>query len=277
MSTKYLGMGFDIHGGGSDLIFPHHENEIAQAEGLHGESLSCATGCMPAWCRWTPRRCRSRSATSFSLATSLERIPGEVVRYWALTGSYRSQVVFSEDALDDAPRATSGGGQFVESAASRCSVTTCPSAAARLRDARRRRSRPAGYVTRFIEAMDDDFNSAEAFAVVHELVREGNKSDRGGRAAVTTTAQRRTDRTLAADFPRADRRPRLRLPDGAGGSSELLGGLVEYLLELREQARDGEGLRPGGRDPRPAHRARRDDRGHAGGASLACSAVPRTV
>ena len=64
MSADLLGEHFDIHGGGQDLQFPHHENEIAQSEGAHRLHRSSTTGCTTASCAWTTKRCRSRSATS---------------------------------------------------------------------------------------------------------------------------------------------------------------------------------------------------------------------
>ena len=77
MSLQILGDGFDIHGGGSDLVFPHHENEIAQAVARRPR-VRAATGCTTAWSTSTARRCRSRSATSRrspTCSTSTTRAP----------------------------------------------------------------------------------------------------------------------------------------------------------------------------------------------------------
>ncbi|MCA1705132.1 MAG: cysteine--tRNA ligase, partial [Actinobacteria bacterium] len=86
MSTKYLGMGFDIHGGGTDLIFPHHENEIAQAEGLAG-SEPFARHWLHAGMVQMESQKMSKSLGNVALAHDVvEAYPGQVARYWALTG-----------------------------------------------------------------------------------------------------------------------------------------------------------------------------------------------
>ena len=160
MSAKYLGTPFDIHAGGADLIFPHHENEIAQSEGssgrrfarhwlhngmvnLGGEKLSKSTGHV------------------IDLAEAIERHGGPAVRMFYLRAAYRSPVEFSEDLLNEAAASLD-----------------------RLR-AFRRRSAPArvpdtSTMERFVTAMDNDFNTAEALAVLFETVRDGNaRLDRG--------------------------------------------------------------------------------------------------
>jgi cysteinyl-tRNA synthetase len=230
MSTKYLGEGFDVHGGGTDLVFPHHENEIAQAEGLLGGEF--VHYWLHAGMVQMESQKMSKSLGNVVLARDVvAAYPGEVTRYWALTGSYRSQVVFSDEALENASQAYDRLKTFVvaarqvlgEEMPERVPVTRGDEAI----DA-------SGYITRFITAMDDDFNSAEALAVVHDLVRAGNKA--------LEQAQRGDDparaelKTLVVDF--------LELTDVLGlefadtiGSSELLDGLIAFVLELREQAR----------------------------------------
>lgn len=231
MSTKYLGMGFDIHAGGSDLIFPHHENEIAQAEGLLSGTF--VRYWLHAGMVQMESQKMSKSLGNVALAHDVvEQYPGAVARYWALTGSYRSQVVFSDDSFDDARLAHERLGRFLESARHALGdEMPQPVSVTRGEDD----VSSTGYVARFIEAMDDDFNSAAALAVVHDLVREGNKTiepaQRGDAAAREELKQHVVDfleltGVLGLEFELTE------------GSSELVGGLIEYLLQLREQARE---------------------------------------
>jgi cysteinyl-tRNA synthetase len=225
MSMKYLGPGFDIHGGGSDLIFPHHENEIAQAEGLVDPPF--VRHWLHAGMVQMEAEKMSKSLGNIVLARDVaRRYPGEVARLWAITGSYRSQIVFSEASLNDAANAYDRWKIFLESARHVLGdAMPEPSAGAR----RAGDVSEPRYVRRFVDAMDDDFNSAEALAAVHDLVSEGNRAldaatDDG---SLVTLVEQFLEITDVLGFTFADER----------AGSELVGGLVEYLLELREQAR----------------------------------------
>jgi cysteinyl-tRNA synthetase len=237
MSTKYLGMGFDIHGGGRDLIFPHHENELAQAEALAGEGPFVRYWVHAGLVQMEAEK-MSKSLGNVVLARdALERYAGEAVRYWALMGSYRTQAVFSDDSLADAAQGYERWKTFLQ-AGTHALDEEGPS----LSQAPRRPvgaesfQGPSGdYVRRFIAAMDDDFNSSEAVAAIHDLVREGNKEieeaqrgDRQARSALGSLLEAFVELTYVMGF-----RFRSEAKD-----SELVGGLVDYLLDLRQQARD---------------------------------------
>ena len=232
MSTKYLGMAFDIHGGGSDLIFPHHENEIAQAEGLAGSEPFVRYWLHAGMVQMESEK-MSKSLGNVALAHDVvEAYPGEVARYWALQGSYRSQVVFSDASFEDARTAHERLQQFLASARHALGdEMPAPARAVRGDDD----VEATGYIARFIEAMDDDFNSAAALAVIHDLVRNGTKSieaaQRGDAGALEEIKQH------VVDFLELTGVMGFRFETGAA-SSELVDGLVSYLLELREQARD---------------------------------------
>ena len=177
MSLKHLGMGFDIHGGATDLIFPHHENEIAQAEAL--------TGTEPFARHWIHAGLVQMDAEKMSKSLGnvvlvrdlLEHYTGTVARYWVLTSSIRSQAVFTEGALDDAGQAYERLKNFYE-AADHLLDDEMPTPDGSVR-------RPASeevpeqdhlaFVARFVSEMDDDFNSAGGLSVIHDLVRAGNK------------------------------------------------------------------------------------------------------
>ena len=234
MSDEYLGMGFDIHGGGSDLIFPHHENEIAQSE-AHAGSEPFARYWLHAGMVQMDAEKMSKSLGNVALAREvLKTYPGEAVRYWMLQGSYRSQVVFSPAALDDAVQSFERWRTFVDSARHALGELPAPSSTVR-KDGDDLPDAPGAEAVRaFIVAMDDDFNSAEAFAALHELVRQGNKQmpdAQSGDAAACEQLQQ-----LVAAF--------LELTGVLGfvfsadvGGSELVGELISYLLDRRERAR----------------------------------------
>ncbi|MEA2516194.1 MAG: cysteinyl-tRNA synthetase [Actinomycetota bacterium] len=231
MSTKYLGMGFDIHGGGTDLIFPHHENEIAQAEGLEGTEPFARHWLHTGMVQMESQK-MSKSLGNVALAHDVvQAYPGQVARYWALTGSYRSQVVFSDDSFADAQVAFERLGTFLDSARHALGDEMPESAAVTRGEDD---VEATGYIARFIEAMDDDFNSSQALAVLHDLVRAGNKTLEG--AQRDETDAREELKQHVADFLEITGVLALRF-EAPAASSELVDGLVSYLLDLREQAR----------------------------------------
>ena len=238
MSTKYLGMPFDIHGGGADLTFPHHENEIAQAEALAGKE--------PFVTQWMHCGLVQMEATKMSKSLGnvvlgrdlLERYPPDVIRYWVLMGSYRTQPVFSEAVMTDAEQSYERWARFLSSAthalggrAPEVEVVRRPVDDEAFED-----NAGTPFVQRFIAAMDDDFNSAAAFAAIHDLVGEGNRlmdamHSEGQEAStkLSQLVQSFLEMTSAMGFGF----------ETSGVSSELVASLVDYVLELREQARAG--------------------------------------
>ena len=235
MSTRYLGMGFDIHGGASDLIFPHHENEIAQAEAL-AETEPFVRHWLHAGLVQMESVKMSKSLGNVVLAREVvAAYPGEVARYWALTGSYRTQLSFSDEALADAAHGYERWSTFL-AAAKHALGPDMPPRTQLLR-------RPEGadgligpgaeYIGRFIDALDDDFNSSQAFAVVHELVREANRRIEPARRG--ETEDREVLSSLTEAF--AEMTTMMGFAFGPAESPKLVDDLVGYLLELRDAAR----------------------------------------
>ncbi len=226
MSTRYLGMGFDIHGGGTDLIFPHHENEIAQAEGL--EPGEFVRHWLHAGMVQMGSEKMSKSLGNVMLAhDAVEQIGGEILRYWALSGSYRTQVAFSEAVLEDSRNAYERWATFLASARHALG-DQMPRGDGATRDG----ETDEPFISNFIEAMDDDFNSAGAFAAVHDLVTEGNKAldahdEPGARGRLVELTAAFLELTGVLGFRFATE----------GADDELLSGLVEFLLQLRDDAR----------------------------------------
>ena len=159
MSTKCLGDTFDIHGGGPDLLFPHHENEIAQSE--------CATGhpFVHTWMhagaiRVNKEKMSKSLGNFFTIREILDSYPPEVVRYFLVSSHYRSQVDYSEDNLVEAGR-------------------TLERLYHALRGVIPAKDVPAGeFDQQFHEAMDDDFNTAGAISVLHGVANELNHARR---------------------------------------------------------------------------------------------------
>ena len=162
MSTCCLGNHFDIHGGGPDLVFPHHENEIAQSEAATGEKY--ANTWMHAGAVRVDNEKMSKSLGNFfTIREVLEKYHPEVVRYFLMSSHYRSPINYSEDSLLEARSGlermyTALRDYEAVAAASICTLAE------------------SDYYPRFTAAMDDDFNTREALAVIFELVRELNSS-----------------------------------------------------------------------------------------------------
>ncbi|QDX80674.1 cysteine--tRNA ligase [Denitratisoma sp. DHT3] len=158
MSSDLLGSHFDIHGGGQDLQFPHHENEIAQSEGAHGHTF-VNYWMHNGFVRVDDEKMSKSLGNFFTIRDVLKRYDAEVVRFFVLRAHYRSPLNYSDVHLDDAR-----------------------SALTRLYTALRGHDGPAAvdwdevHARRFREAMDDDFGTPEAVAVLFDLAAESNRS-----------------------------------------------------------------------------------------------------
>ncbi len=156
MNSKHLGNHFDIHGGGSDLQFPHHENEIAQSCCAHGGDY--VNTWMHSGMVMVDKEKMSKSLGNFfTIRDVLAHYDAETVRYFLMSGHYRSQLNYSEDNLKQARAAL----ERMYTA-----LRDLPEAAAVGGDEQ---------VARFKEAMDDDFNTPEAYSALFDLVREINR------------------------------------------------------------------------------------------------------
>ncbi|WP_279504374.1 cysteine--tRNA ligase [Aeromonas veronii] len=156
MNSKHLGNHFDIHGGGSDLQFPHHENEIAQSCCAHGGDY--VNTWMHSGMVMVDKEKMSKSLGNFfTIRDVLAHYDAETVRYFLMSGHYRSQLNYSEDNLKQARAAL----ERMYTA-----LRDLPVAVAAGGDEQ---------VARFKEAMDDDFNTPEAYSALFDLVREINR------------------------------------------------------------------------------------------------------
>jgi cysteinyl-tRNA synthetase len=161
MSLKYLGNTLDIHGGGQDLVFPHHENEIAQSESF--------TGIKPFVKYWLHNGLVQLGADKMSkslgnlitIREALEKYSPDAIRIFVLSSHYRSPLTYSEEALEAAER----GAERLRQAAHFQGGKIQLKVDFAIQDNRQR----------FVDAMDDDFNTAKALAALFDLTREINR------------------------------------------------------------------------------------------------------
>ena len=170
MSKKYLGEEIDIHAGGEDLIFPHHENEIAQSECCNGKIF--ARYWMHNGFLNIANRKMSKSLGNFRTVRQIgEQYDLQVLRFFMLNAHYRSPLNFSADLMEAAKnsleRILEAAGKLSDRKDNAAAENITEEELALLKEAE-------GFVTKFEAAMDDDFNTADALAAIFELVKFAN-------------------------------------------------------------------------------------------------------
>jgi len=212
MAGKYLGDAFDIHGGGLDLRFPHHENEQAQSRAA---GRAFATYWMHnAWITTAGEKMSKSLGNSLTIPAVLERFRGIELRYYLVSAHYRSHVEFSFEALEEAAAGFQRIEGFLERAAAAAGELS------------------AG----FVDAMDDDLGTPAAVAVLHDTVREGNRRLQAGEGAHAEAGAVVAMLDVLGLDP-AD--PAWGTPTGGtvDKATAAVGVLVEALLEQRAEAR----------------------------------------
>ncbi len=228
MASKHLGHGFDIHGGGLDLVFPHHENEVAQYEAAHGAPFARY------WVHnGMVRMGEEKMSKSLGNVVSLQEATATwgrgAMRLWYLSAHHRSPLTFEDAYLDEAGAAYARLATFLRTAALVADPDVAPDTTAA--DASR---------ADFAAAMDDDLNAPKAVAVLHELVTEGfdllrkaEAGDRGASAGVRGLADALVelgDDVLGLDLGATLARSQ--------AQAARLAPVVELLLERRRAARE---------------------------------------
>ena len=172
MSIKHLGMSFDIHGGGADLIFPHHENEIAQSEAFTGRPFA-KYWVHNGFITIDKEKMSKSLGNFFTVKEVLNKFDPEVVRFFLLSTHYRSPIEFSDAPLREAERSIDRYystvlrmNDFIAQKASNKKGLS--------KEGRTFQEYTASFRKRFVEAMDDDFNTALAVGHVFELIRASN-------------------------------------------------------------------------------------------------------
>ncbi|WP_309110403.1 cysteine--tRNA ligase [Saccharothrix sp.] len=216
MATTYLGGTFDIHGGGIDLVFPHHENEQAQSRAA-GDGFA-NYWMHNAWVTLSGEKMSKSLGNTVTIPVMLEKVRAPELRYYLVGPHYRSTIEYSEEALDESVAAY----RRIESFVRRVVERTGAVGEGELSQA-------------FIDAMDDDMGTPGALAAIHKRVREGNTAlesgdDLAARAAAESvramTAVLGLDPLAWADVSTRD-----------SGTKQALATLVERVLEERTKAR----------------------------------------
>jgi len=211
MSVRYLGEQVDIHGGGQDLIFPHHENEIAQTE--------CFTGKKPFVRYWLHNGLLQLGAEKMSksqgnlitIREALQKYSSDGIRLFILSSYYRNPLTYSEEAMEAAEH---GAERLRQTLATTGKPGGTPVDAASLRE-------------RFTAAMDDDFGTPQAIAALFDLAREINRSGEQGK---DTTATRATLVELAGVLGLT-----LKAREQAAGDA---GPFIDLLIAMRKRLRE---------------------------------------
>ena len=228
MASKYLGPAFDIHGGGEDLIFPHHENEIAQSEGATGEPFA-RYWLHNAFLELKGEKMAKSVGNVVSPRELLTRHRGVVLRYALLGAHYRSPLEFSEEVLADAAASYDRLATFATNTARALGDQGGSGAGGAAGPAG-----PSGWRDRFEAALDDDLNVPAALAVLFDLVAEANpligKLEHGDSGVAEGLRERFV--TFLDLSARLGFTPLDDLPDPAAFRS-----LLDLLLDLRERTR----------------------------------------
>lgn len=216
MNSKQLGEHFDIHGGGSDLMFPHHENEIAQ---------SCCAHDTPYVNYWmhsgmvmVDREKMSKSLGNFfTIRDVLSHYDAETVRYFLMSGHYRSQLNYSEENLKQARTAL----ERLYTALRGLDLSVAPAGG-------------EAFEERFRAAMDDDFNTPEAYSVLFDMAREVNRLKADDLAAANALGA--ALRQLAGVLGLLQQDPEVFLQGGASADDSETAE-IEALIKARNDAR----------------------------------------
>ncbi|ADZ41699.1 TPA: cysteine--tRNA ligase [Yersinia enterocolitica] len=216
MNGKQLGAHFDIHGGGSDLMFPHHENEIAQSTCAHDGPY--VNYWMHSGMVMIDKEKMSKSLNNFfTIRDVLAYYDAETVRYFLMSGHYRSQLNYSEENLKQARASL----ERLYTALRGTDVNAAPAGGAE-------------FEARFRAAMDDDFNTPEAYSVLFDIAREVNRLKAEDITAANALAAEL--RKLAHVLGLLEQDPELFLQSGAQADGDEVA-KIEALIKQRNDAR----------------------------------------
>jgi cysteinyl-tRNA synthetase len=219
MSCQLLGQHFDIHGGGADLQFPHHENEIAQSEGAFSQDTGkpfVNTWMHNGFVRVNEEKMSKSLGNFFTIREVLKEFDPEVVRFFILKAHYRSPLNYSDAHLEEAKQG----------------LTRLYNALSTVEDIPNY-GKQSEWRTRFVQVMNDDFNTPEAIAILFELVNEINKAE-----GETKRDLARELKQLAKLLGLLEREPQAFLQGAGGrGAQETDAAAIEAAIEARAAAK----------------------------------------
>ena len=222
MSKKYLGDEIDIHAGGEDLIFPHHENEIAQSEAANGKPFS-KYWMHNGFLNIDNKKMSKSLGNFFTVRDISEKYDLQVLRFFMLSAHYRSPLNFSAELME----AAQNGYDRIVTSVSNLNYLLENAVSDTMSEEERKLAKEAeSYITKFDEAMDDDFNTADAIAAIFELVKFANTHANEG---------------AGREFLKALKDEIVMLSDICGllveKKQEMLAEDIEALIEERQAAR----------------------------------------
>lgn len=222
MSKKYLGDEIDIHAGGEDLVFPHHENEIAQSEAANGKTFA-RYWMHNAFLNIDNRKMSKSLGNFFTVRDISEKYDLQVLRFFMLSAHYRSPLNFSAELME----AAKSGYERIVTSVDNLKFLLENAKAEELTEAEEAKlSEARGFLAKFDEAMDDDFNTADALSAIFELVKFVN-------TAVSEESSRKFLQTLKEEI--------VMLSDICGlivdKKAEMLDSDIEELIAERQAAR----------------------------------------
>ena len=231
MSLKYLGKTFDFHGGGSDLIFPHHENEIAQSQAYCGDDHSFARYWLHNGFITINQEKMSKSLGNFfTVKEILDKYPAEVLRFFIVSTHYRSPLDFSDARLDEAKTSLNRLKNALDNLKELTKNTTDATSGEELI------AKAKQCKQNFFEAMDDDFNTALAIANMFDLSKEINiyyNEVTSGKVACSKVA---VDTALDVFSEMADIIGILEDDDNSADDG-LVDNLMNLIIDIRQNAR----------------------------------------
>ena len=222
MSKKYLGDQIDIHAGGEDLIFPHHENEIAQSEAANGKTFA-NYWMHNAFLNIDNKKMSKSLGNFFTVREISEKYDLQVLRFFMLSAHYRSPLNFSAELME----ASKNSMERILNSVSRLNDFLKKAADGEMTEEEKKGQKEMeGLVAKFEAAMDDDFNTADAISAIFELVKLANSTAGEGSTKAYLTALKDTI---------------VKLCDVMGiiadKKEEMLDGDIEEMIARRQQAR----------------------------------------
>ena len=223
MASSLLGETIDIHGGGADLIFPHHENEIAQSEARSGKQFS-RYWMHAAYLNINNQKMSKSLNNFFTTREILEKYDADVVRLFMLSGHYRNPINFSLELME---QAKSGIERMKNSLTNLKYIVENGEDREFTSEEKEISLRLNAYKDKFIEVMDDDFNTADGISVIFDLIRDAN-----------TNINEASPKKLAQDAVELiyDLLSPLGILQNA--DEDELGGKIEKMIEDRQRARE---------------------------------------
>ncbi len=222
MSKRYLGDEIDIHAGGEDLIFPHHENEIAQSEAANGKPFA-KYWMHNAFLNIDNRKMSKSAGNFFTVRDIIEKYDPQVLRFFMLSAHYRSPLNFSAELMD---AAKNGYDRIVTSVSNLKYLLENATSDTMSEEEKKLAEEAKGFTAKFDEAMDDDFNTADAIAAIFELVKFVNTN---------------TDAESSREYLSSLKEELVMLSDICGllveKKQEMLDSDIEALIEERQAAR----------------------------------------